>query len=139
MRTAVPTRQVYPLFIKLSELWSFFQEEIVLLSVFQNIRTNAKEFIRTQQTLFPTVMLDKCSNGLSVLNQADYTKRAEESGRIEPETGKDKNKDINWIYADSLSHNIDIDQLTFQFRSFCPYMLAKHGLLGKFSTIMSPF
>ena len=59
MRTAVPTRQVYPLFIKLSELWSFFQEEIVLLSVFQNIRTNAKEFIRTQQTLFPTVMLDK--------------------------------------------------------------------------------
>jgi len=129
MRTAVPTRQVYPLFIKLSELWSFFQEEIVLLSVFQNIRTNAKEFIRTQQTLFPTVMLDKCSDGLDVLTQADYTKRAEESGKINGETGKDKNKDINWIYADSLSHNIDIDQLTFQFRSFCPYMLAKHGLL----------
>ena len=129
MRTAVPTRQVYPLFIKLSELWSFFQEEIVLLSVFQNIRTNAKEFIRTQQTLFPTVMLDKCSDGLDVLTQADYTQRAEASGRIESTTGKEANKDVNWIYADSLSHNIDIDQLTFQFRSFCPFMLAEHGLL----------
>jgi len=48
-RTAVPTRQVYPLFIKLAELWTFFQEEIVLLSVFQNIRTNAKEFIKHQE------------------------------------------------------------------------------------------
>lgn len=129
MRTAVPTRQVYPLFIKLSELWTFFQEEIVLLSVFQNIRTSAKEFIRIQESLFPAIMLEKNSSGLQIMKTEDYTQKAVESGKISPDTGKQFEKDITWLYPDNLSHNINIEQLIFQFRSFCPFMLAEHGLL----------
>jgi hypothetical protein len=131
MRTAVPTRQVYPLFIKLSELWTFFQEEIVLLSVFQNIRVNAKEFIRIQATLFPSILLEKCSAGLEIMKGDDYVKAAEAGEKINDETGKkDKNsKDVTWLYPDNLSKNLNIEQLTFQFRSFCPFMLAEHGLL----------
>ena len=125
MRTAVPTRQVYPLFIKLSELWTFFQEEIVLLSVFQNIRVNAKEFIRIQEELFPPIVLEKESMGLSVMSTEDYLKEAEEGGMIDKETGKDtpNAKEITWLYPGNLSHNLNIEHLTFQFRSFCPYML----------------
>jgi len=129
MRTAVPTRQVYPLFIKLSELWTFFQEEIVLLSVFQNIRTSAKEFTRIQESLFPAIMLEKNSSGLQIMKTEDYTKKAVESGKISADTGKQYEKDITWLYPDNLSHNINIEQLIFQFRSFCPFMLAEHGLL----------
>ena len=93
MRTAVPTRQVYPLFISWRSCGAF-QEEIVLLSVFQNIRTNAKEFIKTQQTLFPTVMLDKCTDQLVVRTQADYTKGPRKVEKSIPKR-KAENSQIN--------------------------------------------
>ena len=57
------------------------------------------------------------------------SKKALEGGKISPDTGKQFEKDITWLYPDNLSHNINIEQLIFQFRSFCPYMLAEHGLL----------
>ena len=132
MRTAVPTRQVYPLFIKLSELWTFFQEEIVLLSVFQNIRVNAKEFIKIQANLFPSIMLEKCSTGLTVMKAADYMAEAETGAKVNDNTGKkdENSKDVTWLYPDNLSKNLNIEQLTFQFRSFCPYMLGTFIILS---------
>ena len=131
-RTAVPTRHVYPLFIELAGLWTFFQEEIVLLSVFQNIRTNLKEFIKQHDALFPHVYLEKATANLKVTTMQQYIAEAAENGaRISEETGKGSQdgKDINWIYQDSLSHNMKFEQLTFRFRSFCPFQLAEHGLL----------
>ena len=61
-----------------------------------------------------------------------YIAEAKENGaRIDSKTGKESAlaKDINWIYPDSLSHNMKFEQLTFRFRSFCPYMLAENGIL----------
>ena len=131
-RTAVPTRQVYPLFIKLAELWTFFQEEIVLLSVFQNIRTNAKEFIKNQEVIFPLLYLEKATSNVTVQSMEQYIANAKvNDARISSGTGRStqEGNDINWIYPDSLSHNMKFEQLTFRFRSFCPFMLAEHGLL----------
>jgi len=62
----------------------------------------------------------------------EYISNAKQNeARISSETGKSsqEGKDINWIYPDSLSHNMKFEQLTFRFRSFCPFMLAKYGLL----------
>ena len=74
-------------------------------------------------------MLEKNSSGLQIMKTEDYTKKAVESGKISADTGKQYEKDITWLYPDNLSHNINIEQLIFQFRSFCPFMLAEHGLL----------
>lgn len=130
-RTAVPTNQVYPLFIKLSELWTFFQEEIVLLSVFQNIRQNAKEFIKQHEILFPWPVIRKLTAGMSVKRMDEYLVEAEAGGRIDPSTGKDSadKDDITWVYPETLTQNMKIESMTFRFRSFCPLMLAKYGLL----------
>uniref|UniRef100_A0A1I8FEV7 Cilia- and flagella-associated protein 206 n=1 Tax=Macrostomum lignano TaxID=282301 RepID=A0A1I8FEV7_9PLAT len=49
-KTAVPTAQVYPQFVHLSEIWSGFQ--MVLLSVLTNILNNLDAFSRVHRDLF---------------------------------------------------------------------------------------
>ena len=82
--------------------------------------------------LFPQIYLEKATANLTIKSMEQYIAEAKEGGaRIDPKTGKESPlaKDLNWIYPDSLSHNMKFEQLTFRFRSFCPFMLAENGIL----------
>ena len=47
-KTAVPTAQVYPQFIHLAQIWSGFQDEMVLLSVLSNILVTLEPYTRVR-------------------------------------------------------------------------------------------
>ena len=44
LKTAVPTAQVYPLFIDLAQFWCEFQDTIAFLRLLLNIVINLKQF-----------------------------------------------------------------------------------------------
>ena len=99
--------------------------------MFQNIRQNAKEFIKQHEILFPWPVIRKLTAGMNVKRMDEYLVDAEAGGRIDPSTGKDSadKDDITWVYPETLTQNMKIESMTFRFRSFCPLMLAKYGLL----------
>lgn len=45
-KAAVPTAQVYPQFISLAHLWTAFQDEMVLISVWTNILSSLDQFFQ---------------------------------------------------------------------------------------------
>ncbi|XP_073934542.1 cilia- and flagella-associated protein 206 isoform X3 [Castor canadensis] len=56
-KTAVPTSQVFPIFIALASLWTSFQDETVLISVLSNLTTHLEPFLGTHELLFPEKMI----------------------------------------------------------------------------------
>lgn len=54
-KTAVPTAQVYPQFIHLAQIWSGFQDEMVLLSVLSNILVSLEPYTRVGSTYFTSL------------------------------------------------------------------------------------
>ncbi|KAJ8316907.1 hypothetical protein KUTeg_004811 [Tegillarca granosa] len=65
-KTAVPTAQVYPQFIHLSQLWSGFQDEMVLLSVLSNILASLEPYTRGHRELFNDDVLAPFLEGVTV-------------------------------------------------------------------------
>ncbi|KAK2176817.1 hypothetical protein NP493_637g01014 [Ridgeia piscesae] len=66
-KTAVPTAQVYPQFIHLAQIWSGFQDEMVLLSVLSNILVSLEPFSRSHKMLFPDDVLQQHLENVEIL------------------------------------------------------------------------
>ncbi|XP_037700513.1 cilia- and flagella-associated protein 206 isoform X2 [Choloepus didactylus] len=65
-KVAVPTSQVFPIFMALSNLWSGFQDETVLLSVLSNLTTHLEPFLGAHDLLFPEKVMQGLLDGLTV-------------------------------------------------------------------------
>ncbi|XP_062896422.1 cilia- and flagella-associated protein 206 isoform X1 [Mobula hypostoma] len=121
-KAAVPTAQVYPHFISLSNLWSSFQDEMVLLSVFSNLVTNLDPYLGTHSQLFPNGVIGPLLEGVEVKTDEERLSEVSEQKVIPSEL-----KNREWIFPEGahLYH-----QLSTQYRGFCAYTLsARHGLL----------
>ncbi|XP_067841008.1 cilia- and flagella-associated protein 206 [Heptranchias perlo] len=121
-KAAVPTAQVYPHFIALSNLWTCFQDEMVLLSVFSNLVTNLVPYLGTHSRLFPDGVIGPLLEGVAV--KTDTERLIEVSAdRINPSNFKNR----EWIFPES---TLTYRQLIVQYRGFCAYTFAaRHGLL----------
>uniref|UniRef100_A0A6J0TJP5 Cilia- and flagella-associated protein 206 n=1 Tax=Pogona vitticeps TaxID=103695 RepID=A0A6J0TJP5_9SAUR len=121
-KTAVPTSLVYPIFIALSNLWTSFQDEILVLSFLNNLTISLQQFLGSHALIFPedvmeslledvTVKTDKerlMENADSKVNPADFTKE-------------------EWLFPET---TINFNQLVIQYHAFCAYTFAvKDGLL----------
>nr|XP_033793069.1 cilia- and flagella-associated protein 206 isoform X2 [Geotrypetes seraphini] len=121
-KLAVPTEQVYPHFISLSNLWNGFQDEIVLLSVLSNMVTNLQPFLGTHEQLLPPNVLEPLMTEVKVKSDED---------RINETLGNRINvsdfKKQEFFFPEN---TVNFDQLTIQYHGFCGYTLAaKDGLL----------
>ncbi|XP_030054972.1 cilia- and flagella-associated protein 206 [Microcaecilia unicolor] len=121
-KIAVPTVQVYPHFISLSNLWNGFQDEIVLLSVLSNMVTNLQPFLGSHRQFLPPNFLESLLGGLRVKSDED---------RINETLGTRVNvsdfKTQEWFFPENTAN---FDQLTIQYHGFCGYAVAaKDGLL----------
>ncbi|XP_078397457.1 cilia- and flagella-associated protein 206 [Cetorhinus maximus] len=121
-KSAVPTAQVYPHFIALSNLWTSFQDEMVLLSVFSNLVTNLDPYLGTHSQLFPDGIIGPLLEGVVV--KTDEQRLSEVSGqRIIPSDFKNR----EWIFPEDI---LTYRQPTIQYRGFCAYAFgARYGLL----------
>ncbi|XP_064603017.1 cilia- and flagella-associated protein 206-like [Liolophura sinensis] len=122
-KTAVPTAQVYPQFIHLSQLWSGFQDEMVLLSVLSNILVSLEPFTRSYKELFTDEVLDPYLQDLRI--KTDDERRAESGGeenRVNPKDFPEQ----DWLFPESTKN---FHKLPLQYRGFCGWALVKYDRL----------
>ncbi|XP_075058849.1 cilia- and flagella-associated protein 206 [Mixophyes fleayi] len=121
-KTAIPTAQVYPLFISLSKLWNSFQDEIVLLSVLSNMTANLQPFLGLHQELFPAHVIQPLLSDLTVKTDEE---------RIKESTGIQVNPSDfltqEWFFQETTAN---YERLPIQYHGFCGFTIAtKDGLL----------
>uniref|UniRef100_F6PUG6 Cilia- and flagella-associated protein 206 n=1 Tax=Monodelphis domestica TaxID=13616 RepID=F6PUG6_MONDO len=121
-KTAVPTSQVYPIFIALSSLWTSFQDETVLLSVLSNLTTQLAPFLGYHEELFNTEIIQELLEEVEIKSDVH---------RIKESMGTKVNindfKKLDWIFPETTAN---FDKLPIQYRGFCGYTFAvTDGLL----------
>ncbi|XP_014636589.1 PREDICTED: UPF0704 protein C6orf165 homolog isoform X3 [Ceratotherium simum simum] len=121
-KTAVPTSQVFPIFIALSNLWTSFQDETVLISVLSNLTTHLEPFLGAHELLFPEKVLQDLLDGVTVKTDVCRMKEHMED-RVHP---ADFRK-VEWLFPETTAN---FDKLLIQYRGFCAYTFAAtDGLL----------
>ncbi|XP_069344562.1 cilia- and flagella-associated protein 206 [Eulemur rufifrons] len=121
-KTAVPTSQVFPVFISLSSLWSGLQDETILISVLSSLATHLEPFLGAHELLFPGKIMQDLLNGMTV--KTDVCRVKEHMGeRVYP---ADFRK-LEWLFPETTAN---FDKLLIQYRGFCAYTFATtNGLL----------
>ncbi|KAM6186570.1 cilia- and flagella-associated protein 206 [Rhynchocyon petersi] len=121
-KTAVPTSQVFPIFITLSNLWTSFQDETVLLSVLNNLTLHLEPFLGTHTLLFPEKVLQDLLDGATV--KTDVCRITE---HMEDKVHLADFRKQEWLFPETTAN---FDKLLIQYRGFCGYTFATtDGLL----------
>ncbi|KAL6092381.1 hypothetical protein STEG23_016462, partial [Scotinomys teguina] len=121
-QTAVPTSQVFPIFIALASLWMSFQDETVLISILSNLTTNLEVFLGTHELLFPEKVIQGLLNDVTV--KSDMS-RIEE--HMEERVHLRDFRNMEWLFPETTAN---FDKLLIQYRGFCGYTFAAtDGLL----------
>ncbi|KAM9667337.1 cilia- and flagella-associated protein 206 [Trichechus inunguis] len=121
-KTAVPTSQVFPIFIALSNLWTSFQDETVLLSVLSNLTTHLEPFLGTHELLFPERVIQDLLDGVTV--KTDVCRMKE---HMEDRVHLADFRKLEWLFPETTAN---FDKLLIQYRGFCGYTFATtDGLL----------
>ncbi|XP_029800367.1 cilia- and flagella-associated protein 206 isoform X2 [Suricata suricatta] len=121
-KTAVPTSQVFPTFIALSNLWTSFQNETVLISVLSNLTTHLEPFLGAHEHLFPEKVMQNLLEGLTV--KTDVCRMKE---HMEDRVHLEDVRKQEWLFPETTAN---FDKLLIQYRGFCAYTFATtDGLL----------
>ncbi|XP_066217424.1 cilia- and flagella-associated protein 206 [Saccopteryx leptura] len=121
-KTAVPTSQVFPIFIALSNLWRGFQDETVLTGILTNLITNLERFLGTHELLFPGKVIQHLLAEVTVKTDMCRLKEHMEE-RVHPVDFRKQ----EWLFPETTAN---FDKLLIQYRGFCAYTFATtDGLL----------
>ncbi|XP_014589598.1 cilia- and flagella-associated protein 206 isoform X4 [Equus przewalskii] len=121
-KTAVPTSQVFPIFIALSNLWTSFQDETVLISVLSNLTSHLEAFLGAHELLFPEKVLRGLLDGVTV--KTDVFRMREQ---MEDRVNAEDFRKLEWLFPETTAN---FDKLLLQYRGFCAYTFATtDGLL----------
>ncbi|XP_072822461.1 cilia- and flagella-associated protein 206-like [Vicugna pacos] len=121
-KTAVPTSQVFPIFIALSNVWTSFQDETVLISILSNLMTHLEPFLGAHELFFPEKVMQDLLDGVTV--KTDMYRMKE---HIEDRVNLADFRKLEWLFPETTAN---FDKLLIQYRGFCPYTFATtDGLL----------
>lgn len=124
-KTAVPTAQVYPQFIHLAQLWSGFQDEMVLLSVLSNILASLEPFTRGHRELFSDEFLTPYIDGVAIPSDEERIHATSvPEQRVNPKDYQVENRD--WLFQETTKN---FSKLPLQYKGYCAYTLAKFDRL----------
>ncbi|NXF94780.1 CF206 protein, partial [Eubucco bourcierii] len=119
-KVSIDTKEVFPLFVELSNLWSCFQDEILLLSSLTNMTNNLQQFSEIQAQLFPEELLTSLLEGVTV--KTDEERRRETMGtRVNVSDFENQ----EWLFPETADN---FDQLPIQYRGFCAHAIGVKGL-----------
>lgn len=122
-KTAVPTAQVYPLFISLSQLWAGFQDEVVLLSMLSSLLSSLAPFTKNASDVSESPEFQALLESATVTT--DEQRREQTSGpehRVDP----DKHRKAEFLFPETTKN---FDKLPLEFRGYCGYSFAIHDRL----------
>ncbi|XP_039075384.1 cilia- and flagella-associated protein 206 isoform X2 [Hyaena hyaena] len=113
---------ILPTFIALSNLWTSFQDETVLVSVLSNLTTHLEPFLGTHELLFPEKVMQNLLDGLMV--KTDVCRMKE---HMEDRVHLVDFRKQEWLFPETTAN---FDKLLIQYRGFCAYTFATtDGLL----------
>ncbi|NXX15869.1 CF206 protein, partial [Podargus strigoides] len=119
-KVAIDTKEVFPLFVALSNLWSGFQDEILLLSFLTNMTNNLQQFSEIQSQLFPEEVLTSLLEGVTVKSDEE---RIRETMGTRVNVSDFKNQE--WLFPETTDN---FDQLLIQYHGFCAHAIGVKGL-----------
>ncbi|NWQ79525.1 CF206 protein, partial [Columbina picui] len=119
-KVSVDTNEVFPLFIALSDLWTGFQDETLLLRFLTNMTNNLQQFSEIQSQLFPEDVLSSLLEGMTVKSDEE---RIRETKGTKMNVSDFKNQE--WLFPETIDN---FDQLPIQYHSFCAHAIGVKGL-----------
>ena len=132
-KTAVPTGQVYPLFIAIARCWKKLQEEIVLVGITANTVTQLASYQSVCKEQLPDFELNKLLQENEVEVVTDVKRAEVTENQAAPEDGsagsyhelirKELASDLELIDAQNCPN---INQIKFDLSGFCPITLIDH-------------
>uniref|UniRef100_A0A8D2D656 Cilia- and flagella-associated protein 206 n=1 Tax=Sciurus vulgaris TaxID=55149 RepID=A0A8D2D656_SCIVU len=121
-RTAVPTSQVFPIFIALASLWTSFQDETVLISVLSSLTSHLEPFLGTHELLFPDKIMQRLLDDVTVKTDVCRIKE-----HMEDRVCLTDFRKLEWLFPETIAN---FEKLLIQYRGFCGYTFATtDGLL----------
>ncbi|NXE91591.1 CF206 protein, partial [Menura novaehollandiae] len=119
-KISVDSKEVFPLFVELSKLWTSFQDEMLLLNFLTNMTDNLQEFSEIQSQLFPEEMLTSLLKGMTVKSDEE---RIKETMGTRVNVSDFKNQE--WLFPETTDN---FDQLLIQYHGFCAHAIGVKGL-----------
>ncbi|XP_065745121.1 cilia- and flagella-associated protein 206 isoform X2 [Phocoena phocoena] len=113
---------ILPIFIALSNLWTSFQDETVLINILSNLTTHLEPFLGTHELFFPEKVMQALLDGVTV--KTDVCRMKE---HIEERVNLADFRKLEWLFPETTAN---FDKLLIQYRGFCAYTFATtDGLL----------
>ncbi|XP_031960905.1 cilia- and flagella-associated protein 206 isoform X2 [Corvus moneduloides] len=119
-KTSVESKDVFPLFMELSKLWTGFQDAKLLLSFLTNMTDNLQQFLEIQSQLFPEEMLTSFLEGVTVKSDEERIKET-----METRVNVSDFKNQEWLFPETTD---DFDELLIQYHGFCAHSIGVKGL-----------
>ncbi|NXT67503.1 CF206 protein, partial [Chaetops frenatus] len=119
-KTSIESKEVFPLFMELSKLWTSFQDEMLLLNFLTNMADNLQQFLEIQSQLFPEEMLTSLLEGVTVKSDEE---RIKETMGTRVNVSDFKNQE--WLFPETTDN---FDQLLIQYHGFCAHSIGVKGL-----------
>ncbi|XP_071892298.1 cilia- and flagella-associated protein 206 isoform X2 [Anas platyrhynchos] len=119
-KVSVDTKDVFPLFVAICNVWTGFQNELLLLSFLSNMTNNLQQFLEAQSQLFPEEVLTSLLEGVTVKTDEE---RISETMGTRVNISDFENQE--WLFPETTA---DFDQLLIQYHGFCAYAIGVKGL-----------
>ncbi|XP_062464335.1 cilia- and flagella-associated protein 206 isoform X2 [Pezoporus occidentalis] len=119
-KVSVDANKVFPLFIALSNLWTGFQDEMLLIKFLTSMTNNLQQFLEIQSQLFPEELLTSLLEGLTVKSDEE---RLRETMGTRVNVSDFENQE--WLFPETIDH---FDQLLIQYHGFCAHAIGVKGL-----------
>ncbi|NXY64345.1 CF206 protein, partial [Callaeas wilsoni] len=119
-KTSIESKEVFPLFMELSKLWTSFQDEILLLTFLTNMIDNLQQFLEIHSQLFPEEMLTALLEGVTVKSDEERIKET-----METRVNVSDFKNQEWLFPETADN---FDQLLIQYHGFCAHSIGVKGL-----------
>ncbi|XP_049674160.1 cilia- and flagella-associated protein 206 isoform X1 [Accipiter gentilis] len=119
-KVSIDTKEVFPLFVALSNLWTSFQDQILLLNFLTDMTNNLQQFSEIQSQLFPEEVLTSLLEGVTVKSDEE---RIRETMGTRVNVSDFKNQE--WLFPETTDN---FDQLLIQYHGFCAHAIGVRGL-----------
>ncbi|NXC94237.1 CF206 protein, partial [Certhia familiaris] len=119
-KTSIESKEVFPLFMELSKLWTSFQDERLLLSFLKNMADNLQQFLEVQSQLFSKEMLKSLLEGVTVKSDEERIKET-----METRVNVSDFKNQEWLFPETTDN---FEQLLIQYHGFCAHSIGVKGI-----------
>ncbi|NWT64497.1 CF206 protein, partial [Prunella himalayana] len=119
-KTSIESREVFPLFMELSKLWTGFQDEMLLLGFLTNMADNLQQFLEIHSQLFPEEMLTSLLEGVTVKSDVE---RIKETMGTRVDVSDFSNQE--WLFPETTDN---FDELLIQYHGFCAHSIGVKGI-----------